>query len=210
MSTYNIIPIRAWYMRIQLIYAHPVEGSFCSALRDIVRNTLLQSGHVVCLTDLYAEGFTPALSREERLNYEMTGANVTGVRPYVERLRWAEGLILVFPTWWYGMPAILKGYFDRVWVPGVAFDLEPAGGVLRRRLDHIQLMVVVTTYGSPWWFIKLHMHDPGKAILIRGLGRLIRPGAKRLYLAQYGMDQSTSESRTRFIGKVERALSALE
>ena len=196
-------------MRIQLIYAHPVDGSFCSALRDIVWNTLLQSGHVVRLTDLYAEGFPSALGREERLNYEMTGTNLTGVRAYVERLRWAEGLILVFPTWWYGMPAILKGYFDRVWVPGVAFDLKPAGGVLRRRLDHIHLMAIVTTYGSPWWFIKLYMRDPGKAVFMRGIGRLLRPGAKRLYLAQYGMDQSTSESRTRFIDKVERALSAL-
>ena len=196
-------------MRIQLIYAHPVDGSFCSALRDSVWNTLLQNGHVVHLTDLYAEGFPSALGREERLNYEMTGTNLTGVRAYVERLRWAEGLILVFPTWWYGMPAILKGYFDRVWVPGVAFDLKPAGGVLRRRLDHIHLMAIVTTYGSPWWFIKLYMRDPGKAVLMRGIGRLLRLGAKRLYLAQYGMDQSTSESRTRFIDKVERTLSAL-
>src|SRR5512132_276731 len=196
-------------MRIQLIYAHPVEGSFCSALRDIVWNTLLQSGHVVCLTDLYAEGFAPALGREERLNYETTSANLTGVRAYVERLRWAEGLILVFPTWWYGMPAILKGYFDRVWVPGVAFDLGSAGGVLRPRLDNIGAMVVVTTYGSPRWFIKLYMRDPGKAVLIRGLGRLLTPGAKRLYLAQYGMDKSTCESRPRFIIKVERSLRKL-
>jgi putative NADPH-quinone reductase len=196
-------------LRIQLVYAHPVEGSFCSALRDRVQKTLLQNGHVVCVTDLYAEGFAPVLGREERLHYEAAGANVTSVGSYVERLRWAEGLILVFPTWWYGMPAILKGYFDRVWLPGVAFDLGPEGSVLRGRLDHIRLMAVVTTYGSPWWFIKLHMRDPGKAVLMRGLGRLIRPGAKRLYLAQYGMDRSTPGSRTRFIGKVERALNTL-
>lgn len=197
-------------MRIQLIYAHPVEGSFCSALRDIVRNTLLQRGHVVCLTDLYAEGFAPVLGREERLNYEKAGANIAGIGAYVERLQWAEGLILVFPTWWYGMPAILKGYFGRVWVPGVAFDLEPADRILRRGLDHLRFMAVVTTYGSPWWFIKLRTGDPGKAVLMRGLGRLIRPGARRLYLAQYGMDTSTPGSRTRFIGRVERALKTLK
>jgi NAD(P)H dehydrogenase (quinone) len=196
-------------MHIQLIYAHPVEGSFCAALRDIARRTLQQSGHDVHLTDLYAEGFLPALSREERLNYETPGASVGGIRDYIERLRWAEGVVLVFPTWWYGMPAILKGYFDRVWIPGVAFDLGSAGGVLRPRLDNIGAMVVVTTYGSPRWFIKLYMRDPGKAVLIRGLGRLLTPGAKRLYLAQYGMDKSTCESRTRFIIKVERSLRKL-
>ena len=181
-------------MRIQLIYAHPVEGSFCSALRDVARSTLQRSGHEVHVTDLYAEGFAPALSCEERLNYETPGANIVGARAYIERLRWAEGIVLVFPTWWYGMPAILKGYFDRVWIPGVAFDLGSAGGVLRPRLDHIGVMAIVTTYGSPWWFIKLSMRDPGKSVLIRGLGRLLAPGAKRLYLAQYGMDKSTPKA----------------
>jgi NAD(P)H dehydrogenase (quinone) len=96
---------------------HPVEENFCAALRDIVRDTLLRNRHVVCVTDLYAEGFAPVLGREERLAYETAGANVTGVGPYVDRLRWAEGLILAFPTWWCGMPAILKGYFDRTgWI----------------------------------------------------------------------------------------------
>jgi NAD(P)H dehydrogenase (quinone) len=197
------------HMRIQLIYAHPVEGSFCSELRDMAQEALQQSGHQVHLTDLYAEGFPPALSKQERLNYEAAGANITDVRTHVERLGWAQGLILVFPTWWYGMPAILKGYFDRVWVPGVAFELDPRGSVLRPRLDHIRVMAVVTTYGSPWWFIKLYMHDPGKAVLMRGLGRLLSPKAKRMYLAQYGMDRSTPESRRRFIAKVRHSLGAL-
>ena len=193
-------------MRIQLIYAHPVEGSFCSALRDAARSTLQRCGHDVHVTDLYAENFQPALSREERFTYEAPDAGIDGVRAHVERLRWAEAIVLVFPTWWYGMPAILKGYFDRVWVPGVAFDLDGSGGVIRRRLDKIRMMAVITTYGSPWWFIKLWMRDPGKTVLTRGLGRLLTPKAKHLYLAHYGMDRSTAKSRARFIRKVERSL----
>jgi hypothetical protein len=69
-------------------------------------------------------------------------------------------------------------------------------------------MAVVTTC-SPWWFIKLYMRDPGKAVLMRGLGRLLSPKAKRMYLAQYGMDRSTPERRRRFIAKVEHSLRAL-
>jgi NAD(P)H dehydrogenase (quinone) len=186
-----------------------VEGSFCSKLRDTARVALQQGGHQVHLTDLYAEEFSPALTKQERLNYEAAGANITDVRTYVERLQLAEGLVLVFPTWWYGMPAILKGYFDRVWVPGVAFELDARGSVLRPRLEHIRVMAIVTTYGSPWWFIKLYMRDPGKAVLMRGLGRLLSPKARRLYLAQYGLDRSTPESRRRFIAKVKHSLRAL-
>lgn len=195
-------------MRILLIYAHPVEGSFCSALRDAACATLRRRGHDVCVTDLYAEGFQPALSRLKRLAYEEpdTTPLADGIRGHVEHLCRAEALVLVFPTWWYGMPAILKGYFDRVWIPGVAFDLEASGGVIRRRLDHISRMAVITTYGSPWWFIRLWMRDPGKTVLTRGLGRLLTPKARHLYLAHYGMDRSTAEGRARFIRKVEGTL----
>ena len=106
------------------------------------------------LTDLYAEGFPSALGREERLNYEMTGTNLTGVRAYVDRLRWAEGLILVFPTWWYGMPAMLKGYLDRVWLPGVAFDMKPDGTVSTDRLKSLRRIIVITTYGGSCWMVR--------------------------------------------------------
>ena len=195
-------------MQILLIYAHPVEESFCSALRDAACAMLRQRGHDVCVADLYAEGFQPALSRLERLAYEEPDAVADGIRGHVQELRQAAALVLVFPTWWYGMPAILKGYFDRVWVPGVAFDLEGSGGVIRRRLDHIERMAVITTYGSPRWFIKLWMRNPGKTVITRGLGRLLTPNAIHLYLAHDGMDRSTDESRARSIRKVERAFSA--
>lgn len=196
-------------MRVQLIYAHPVEGSFCSALRNAAAGALRQAGHDVHVTDLYAEAFQPALSAEERLRYETPDAGCEGIRAYVERLRWAEGLVLVFPTWWYGMPAILKGYFDRVWIPGVAFDLDDGGGLIRRRLGHIRVLVVITTYGSPRWFIKLWMRDPGKAVLTRGLGRLLTPRARHVHLAHYNMDKATAASRARFIATIERTLHRL-
>lgn len=196
-------------MRILLIYAHPVEGSFSSHLRDVALQALEQSGHQVQITDLYAENFPPALSRQERLNYDNTDANMADISTHVERLRWAEGLVLVFPTWWYGMPAILKGYFDRVWVPGVAFELGASAGALRPRLQHIRVLAVVTTYGAPWWFNRLFMGDPCRRVLKRGLAALLSPKARRIYLAQYGMDKATEESRRRFSAKVERTLGSL-
>ncbi len=92
----------------------------------------------------------------------------------------AEALVLCFPTWWYGMPAILKGYFDRVWANTVAFRLPEGGGAIRPALTNIKKIAVVTTYGAPWWFIRLVLPDPSRAVIMSGLGRLCGRGVAAL------------------------------
>src|SRR5262245_66319295 len=106
----------------------------------------------------------PALARAERIVYHDLGANRGSVPDYIERLRRCDGMVLVFPTWWYGMPAILKGYIDRVWLPGVVFKLDH--GRTRPILDNIKRFAVVTTYGSPWWLNKL-IFDHNRSMLMR-------------------------------------------
>jgi len=67
---------------------------------------------------------------------------------HCNRLFVADGLMFVFPQWWFGMPAILKVFVDRVFVPGVAFDSDPAGGQLIPRSSNIKTFDVITTTGS--------------------------------------------------------------
>lgn len=86
--------------------------------------------------------------------------------PHVEALQWAEGLILVYPTWWYSQPAILKGWIDRVWRPGIAFTLRDEGRRLRPALANIHLIGVITSFGSPWWFWTFLMGAPGRKIIL--------------------------------------------
>jgi NAD(P)H dehydrogenase (quinone) len=193
-------------MRVHVIYAHPVPASFNAALHRCVVETLRAVGHDVDDLDLYAEGFNPVLSTEERRVYQDIGDNLRGIEEYVARLRAAEALVFCAPTWWYGMPAMLKGYFDRVWVPGVAFDLLPNGGTIQPKLANIRKLVVVTTYGSPWWFMKFYMREPGKRVFIQGLRRLLAPGARMTYLAHYSMDTSTPATRGRFLARVKKAM----
>ena len=121
-----------------------------------------------------------------------------------ERLRTADALVLVFPTWWFGMPAILKGWFDRVWAPGVAFHLPLGGGGLRRGLTNIRQFAVVTTYGSPWWVIALGLGNPGKTVLVKGFVPLIARGATTRFLALYDMDRAQRPRLERFLAHVER------
>ena len=110
-------------MRTLVLFAHPVETSFAAAAHRTIVESLTAAGHEVDDCDLYAEGFNPVLSREERLNYHDVEICTKPVQSYVDRLRAAEALVLNFPVWNYGYPAILKGFFDRVFLPGVSFKL---------------------------------------------------------------------------------------
>lgn len=195
-------------MRILVVYAHPLEGSFASVLRDATVAALRDAGHDVDLCDLYAEGFEAALSKGEREAYHSPPANRATVAAYVERLERAEGIILVFPSWWYGMPAILKGWFDRVWLPGVAFEFGPQA--IRPLLSNLRLFGVVTTTGAPGWFTRLYMGNPNKKVLMRGLSRLLPSrNVERFWLALYGIDKSTPEQRARFMARVKERITAI-
>jgi len=119
-------------MRVLVVYAHPLSDSFAAALRDTVVQRLRAGGHDVDHCDLYAEGFDPVLTPAERRAYNTASPDLSAVDPHVARLRAAEALVLSFPIWWYGMPAILKGWFDRVWATGVAFTLPERGGATVR------------------------------------------------------------------------------
>jgi NAD(P)H dehydrogenase (quinone) len=107
-------------MRVLVIYCHPVAESFASAAHRTVLEGLAEAGHEVTDVHLYAEHFDPVMSRQERLDYLNTERNERLVQRYDDQLAVAEALVLVYPSWWYGVPAMLKGYFDRVWQPGVA------------------------------------------------------------------------------------------
>ena len=107
------------------------------------------------------------------------------------------------------MPAILKGYFDRVWGPGVAFDHDHSGGRVRPLLTNIKLFGVVTTYGSPCWMTRLVAGDPGRKVLMRALKPMCGSRARSFYLAHYDMDRSTPESRQAFMDRVRSFMAAI-
>ena len=189
-------------MHVLVIFAHPLGDSYAAALRDTVVAALETGGHTVDLCDLYREDFGPILSAQEWRDYENTSRQV-------ERLRQAEGIIFVFPSWWYGMPAILKGYFDRVWLPGVAFEFGPQA--IRPLLKSIRIFGVVTTTGAPEWFTRIYMGNPSRKVLMRGLARLVvAPRAERFWLALYGMENATEAKRTAFIEQVKKRISNIQ
>lgn len=145
------------------------------------------AGWQVTLRDLYASGFDPSLSAEERASY-YTGFAGDGIATEQAELAAAEILILVFPTWWSGFPAILKGWFDRVWAPGTAFDHSPGFGPMRPRLEGLREVLAITTMGGPAWVDWLILRRPLRRILKWGIVRpcavQARVGWRCLYQAE--------------------------
>lgn len=191
-------------MRVLLIHSHPREDSLSAALRDAAQAALTGAGHEVEVRNLYAEGFQPALTAEERGRYHDLSDNLVGIEDHVESLRRAEALLLVYPTWWYGMPAMLKGWFDRVWAPGVAFRL--GDGAIEPMLTNIRKIGVVTTYGSPHWLL-WYIGRIDRKLLGRGIRRLCAKGCKVEWLTLTRMDQRTRPECEAFVGRVRAHLS---
>lgn len=193
-------------MRVLVLYAHPVETSYGAALHAAVVEGLAAAGHAVDDCDLYAEGFDPVLSRSERIGYHDVPDNRAGVEDYVRRLEAADALVLVHPVWNFGYPAILKGFFDRVFLPGVSFRMED--GRVKPALGNIGTLMVVATYGGDRLRAFL-AGDPPRKIATRVLRATIRPGARIRYHAHYDMNRSTDDSRARFLARVREAAEAL-
>jgi NAD(P)H dehydrogenase (quinone) len=192
-------------MRVLVLFAHPVETSFSAALHREVVATLRSRGHEVDDCDLHAEGFDPVLSRQDRIQYHDQKRNRARVAPYVDRLLAAEALVLVFPVWNYGYPAILKGFIDKVFLPGVAFTLDESGG-WTPILKNVKRLAAVCTYGGDRWRTIL-MGDPPRRVFNRSLRALVAVNATRRYLACYDMNRPAPERREQFMSTVKRYFS---
>jgi NAD(P)H dehydrogenase (quinone) len=196
-------------MRLLFVHAHPVPESLNGALCRAAVETARERGHEVRLIDLHAEGFDPVMSAEERRAYPEAGPPPDDVAAHVEALLWAEGLILVYPTWWYAQPAILKGWFDRVWRPGIAFSIPTPDAPLRGALTNIRLIGVITTLGSPWWFWTFLIGAPGRRIILRGLRYCTAPRTRTFWLALHEIDTAEAPALARFIARVRARIARI-
>lgn len=175
-------------------------------LTEHVVNKLTAMGHDVVVEDLYVDGFEPALTAIERESYYSSSYDVSNVSEQVDRLQQAEALVLLFPTWWFSFPAMLKGWFDRVWAPGIAYDHASDFGPIKPRLDNLKKVLVVTTLGAPWWTDWLIMWRPVKRVVkIALLGACARK-SKLKYLSLYNSEKLNEQSVERFRRKIDKVL----
>lgn len=192
-------------MNTVIIYCHPVEGSFCSAMRDAAQRGLVAAGHDVEIIDLAKDGFDPIMGLDEWQVYMSRSGEVpTELERYARLIRMAEIVVFVYPTWWSGVPAQLKGWFDRVLVPGVAFSFSDDGKV-QPALEHIHKMFIVTTYGSPKLYVRL-VNDNGRRLISRALRIATKKRARATHLGLYEMDKATDTHRREFLQEIEKTM----
>lgn len=193
--------------RALVVYCHPSTECYVGAVRDRVVAGLTAGGAEVRATDLYADGFDPTMTEQEHAAHLQPGTDPSIARHAID-LQWCDTLVLVYPTWWSGQPAMLKGWIDRVWVNDVAWTLPDGSNRLRPALRNIRRLVAVTTHGSPK-YVNAIEGETGKRTITRSLRTMCHPLARTTWLSLYGVDTSSPRQRAAFLERVERRLTRL-
>jgi putative NADPH-quinone reductase len=147
------------------------------------------------------------MSCDERRTHKEPGV-APDLQRYADDLRWAQALVLVYPTWWSGQPAMLKGWIDRVWVAGVAWDLPPDANIVRPLLRGVRRIVVITGHGSSKLVNALE-GEAGKRTVTRSMRAMCSRRTRTTWCAIYGLDRAGQDARERFLARVERTMSRL-
>ncbi len=195
-------------MRTLVIVAHPNPESFTHAIARAATAALAHAGHEVDVLDLSADGFRAAMSADERHAYHGDDPVLDPqVRAHIAAVQRAEALVFVYPTWWSSLPAVLKGWLERVMVPGVGFVFDDQGRV-RPGLTNVRRIIGISTYGSPRAYVKV-INDNGRRTITRALRVSTGLRTRAKWLPLYAVDTSTAAQRMRFITEVEHAMRSL-
>lgn len=192
-----------------MVVAHPVSGSLTHSAAQAAVDGLTTAGHEVVKLDLYAEGFSPAMSPAERAAYHSDQPLITAdAERGAELVRQSQILVFVYPTWWSDVPAIMRGFFERVFIPTVAFDLVAGATRVRPAMEHVRHIVGISIYGSPWVYVRL-VRDSGRRMITRALRLCTGRNTRTSWLALYHVDRADDSVRAAFLERVEASMARL-
>jgi putative NADPH-quinone reductase len=189
--------------RTLVVVCHPNPASLTRAAAERVLAGLAEAGHEARVVDLDREGFDPVLRLAEVQGHLGHPADRPDLADHVEALRWAERLVLVYPTWFSGQPARLKGWFDRVWMHQVAFVLPDGASRIRGRLGNIRRIDVVTSHGSTRR-VNFLQGQSGRIRVRRTLRVLCHPLCRTTWTAVYDVDNKAHDELSHWLDQVGR------
>ena len=194
-------------MKTLIVFNHPYGGSYCGALMAAVERGLRKSGQPFRIINLDQDDFDPVMRSKDLLAF--VGAGKGGpdaldavddqVKEYKRHLEWAEHLVMIFPIWWMTMPAMTKGFVDKVIFPAVAYNME--GGRLVSRLS-VRKVSVITTMNTPADVYRERFNNAVEGSLINGTFRQI--GIEDIRWTSINeVKQASQEQRVKWLEEVE-------
>lgn len=155
-------------MHILIVMAHPAGPPLTRSVASAILDAGTALGHTFELTDLVAEGFDPVFGPADHAAFNKVGPTPPDVRREQQRIERADHLVLVHPVYWWSMPAVLKGWIDRVFVSGWAFE-EDGGGDIVKKLGRLNVHLIALAGASAATYAKHGYHDAMRAQIDHGI-----------------------------------------
>lgn len=165
-------------MKTLIVYDHPYAESYCHAILDSVRDGIVETGGWVDVIDLHADRFNPVMSEKDLLAFRNQTIVDDQAIDYAARLKNADHLIMIFPIWWELMPAMTKGFIDKVIFPGTTYQYTKSGLGMTSLLPALKSVTVITTMNTPQPVYRLRYGNALQKALLRGTFKKI--GCKRV------------------------------
>ena len=187
-------------MKTTIVLAHPWHGSFNKAILDTITQKLNGTAKPYQVIDLCKDEFNPVLQEHDLAIYSKGQTTDQLVLKYQEMLRDTRELVFVFPVWWYDVPAILKGFIDKVMLKDFSFVETKTR--LKGLLTHIEKTTVISTSDVPTWYLKWLRGNAIKSTFIKSTLKDI--GLRKVKWLNHDLTSSgKQERRLGFLDKVK-------
>ncbi|GGD98703.1 NAD(P)H-dependent oxidoreductase [Paenibacillus nasutitermitis] len=205
-------------MNVVIIFDHPYGASasgnvphrrsYSAALLDSVMRGLAAKGHTIDLIDLHADGFNPVMSAEELADWRLQKTADPLAADYQQRLIAADHIVFIFPIWWESMPALTKGFIEKVFVEGTIYKRTKPGRPFASLLPNTKGVSLLTVMSTPDFIYRWIFGNPVTKILFRGTFR--KMGIRKLRWYNYtGMEDRSLEMRLQALEKTEKRFAML-
>ena len=196
-------------MKTLIVYYHPNDRSFCSAILKAVKDGSKKGGHPSKVINLSKDNFDPVMKSKDLKAFAELGRGMEEaimdldpiVFRYKKKLEWAEHIVMIFPIWWMTMPAMMKGFVDKVIFPGVAYEMD--NGRLRSRLHSLKQVTVITTMNTPADIYRNNFGNSLEGSLVKGTFNQIGIHDIR-WISLNMVKQSGDEKRWLWLDEIEK------
>ncbi|MCG8583053.1 MAG: NAD(P)H-dependent oxidoreductase [Bacteroidales bacterium] len=190
-------------MRTVIVFNHPYKGSFCNAILESTIKGLKKGGHEVNLIHLDKDDFNPVMTQDDLKGFINKQAVDPKVKEYQRQLEKAQYLIFIFPIWWELMPALTKGFIDKVIFPGIAYDYKENGLGMKPLFKNLEGITMITTMNTPGIAYRLLFGNAIKKAML--MGTFWKMGyKKRKWISMNMVKQASESKRKNWLVKLEK------